>query len=849
MFRFLRNFELDQLSFWLGFLASTLLWWLIQRSRPALSRLRDRLREQAETGRMGALTVTEIRFKNDMLRRAQGLHLAAPLFALEELLIAPRVLAPPPPVEPGLAAPISDITEQVLPYLPDWTQLASIYEAPSFSLAEALSGGANLVLIGEPGSGKTVALAHLATEIARQSLEAGAFAGHVPFLLHVMDLELPAAEGVAPLETLVAALQPHVEKKTTARLPALTAAAFEQGRALLLLDGLDELHPERVEETVDFLEDLLDVYPRTRAVVVSGNTFDGLTRRLGFAPVALASWDYEQRAEFVQRWGTLWTRFVAQPVEADDQAIDPALINAWLISESPLLSPLELCLKTWAAYAGDALGADVSDALEAFVRRLTVTLPKSREAVQNLAVQMLQSRQPVVARAQAVRWVQDFDPAAFQTVDEAATEEETFASLDGSPENGDAHPSQPGSKEITAPRVLPGLLASGLLVRHPGERLTLIHGVITGYLAGQSLDGSQTPEILRQSDWVLKQVSLRFLDGGRPGAGLIEQLLSKDAGDPLRRNLFMTARWLGNPAGNPGWQAPVMRRLADTLQNDNLPVGLRARALAALVASGVPSVAVLFRQSFAAPDPHLRGLAALGSGALRDTQAVRELSNLLGDPAINVRRAACLALVSIGDKKALETVAAALLHGDEELRRAAAEALSNHPEEGHPTLEEGASIEDLLVRRAVVYGLLRVRKPWAHAALEKMQVEDSQWVVQNAASQALEVLDQPDPRIPRTMPPLTETPWLIEFASRQGIGVAPGKPARDLVLQAIQKGDEEHRLAGLEYMARFGDEDAVLPVYKAFFAERGDLQEAALNCLWHLAGSGIPLPHPEQFGL
>ncbi|NOH02407.1 MAG: hypothetical protein HND47_10880 [Chloroflexi bacterium] len=48
----------------------------------------------------GTNTVEE-NHRRATLRRAQGMHLAAPLFALDEIILEPLLLAPPPKVEPG----------------------------------------------------------------------------------------------------------------------------------------------------------------------------------------------------------------------------------------------------------------------------------------------------------------------------------------------------------------------------------------------------------------------------------------------------------------------------------------------------------------------------------------------------------------------------------------------------------------------------------------------------------------------------------------------------------------------------------------------------------------------------
>ena len=119
MIRFLRNFELDRLSFWLGFIAGILLLWLLRRMRPWVARLIQSLRERSQLTKLGTATVTEIRMRNDLLRYTQSLHLAAPLFSLDEITLTPRLLVPPALTEPGVPPPPLDITEKIFPHLPD----------------------------------------------------------------------------------------------------------------------------------------------------------------------------------------------------------------------------------------------------------------------------------------------------------------------------------------------------------------------------------------------------------------------------------------------------------------------------------------------------------------------------------------------------------------------------------------------------------------------------------------------------------------------------------------------------------------------------------------------------------
>jgi len=130
-----------------------------------------------------------------------------------------------------------------------------------------------------------------------------------------------------------------------------------------------------------------------------------------------------------------------------------------------------------------------------------------------------------------------------------------------------------------------------------------------------------------------------------------------------------------------------------------------------------------------------------------------------------------------------------------------------------------------------------------------MRTEDDQWVVQDAATQAIASLQKTEPRLPNKLPPLTETPWLIEYAGELGIGVVPGKPALDLLYKALKEGADWQQLSALHYLTYHGDETALVPIYEIYFSMTGEIREAALNTLWHLSAAGLALPPPIQYGL
>ena len=835
MFGFLRNFEFDRLSFWLGFIAGTLLWWLLGRLRPLAVRLLQSMRESSQLSKLGATAVTEIRLRNDVMRHAQGLHLAAPLFSLDEIAVTPQVLAPPVLTEPGVTPPPSDIVEHVLPYLPDAPELRSFYKAPSLTLLDALRGNAHLLLVGHPGSGKTVALAHLSAQIALGQHLPENLKNALPLLVHTADLQLLPADPESLLAPLLGAISHVCPSLTLARLENFLPAALSSGRAILILDGLDELPPPDVTDRVAYIGSLLQKYPAMRAVATaSPDFFDGLTR-LGFVPLTLASWDEAKRGELINRWSDLWIAHIG-PLTNGADAVDPVLLNAWLINDRTILSPLELTLKIWAIYSGDLPGPRVSDWIEAYLARLALDVPKGRPALEVLARQALLSEKPVFTQREAQGWLTEIEPPPPTPQEPPANPPEGAASWP--PPLESKKPEATEKEPIRDSRVLPALLERGLLVPHPDGKLTFIHSCMLSYLAGCGLiESSAADGMKKMSQWSTATLALGFFAAKCEDSAPSLRPYLDGSNDPLFRETFIAARWLRYAPENLSWRAHLMRQLARILQNENYPMGLRARALSALALSGTSGVETLFRQSLNSSDSGARLLASLGCGLLQDIKAVPDMKALVQDAHPTVRRAACLALVATGNQLAMETVADALLHGDDDLRRVAAEALANNIEEGQPALKEGATIDDLLVRHATTYGLRRVRQDWATLTLQQMQVSDEQWLVKDTATQLLDELDKPDPRLPKAFPDLTETPWLIAFAGERGIGISPGKPALDLLLLALKEGKEEQRLAALEYLARYGESNALPIVLDIYTANQGELRESAFNTLWHISAA------------
>jgi hypothetical protein len=843
MFQFL----IDPVSFFIGFVTASIFWLLVSRARPLLAEMRTNWKERQEEAKTRRSSSVEENFRRTTLRRAQGMHLASQLFALDEIIQEPRLIAPPLPVVPGSPPQFEDIISQTLPYLPAWPEIAAVYQPQTLTLPQALMGNANIVIIGQPGVGKTVSLAHLASLAANRSEKLGALKDFIPVLVHVADLKLSVSDPKNTLNPLIEAASEHAPIFDLGKLPDLIKNAFKNGKALLLVDGYDEIPPENQQSVSEYLRMVIQEYPQVRIVTTGApEHLDGLIA-LGFAPLTLCAWSARQNKTFIEHWGLLWSQTVGleAPVQGAADPVDSLLLNSWLGADHLNLSPLELTLKAWGAYAGDSLGPQVMDAIATHIRRIApANTPLA--ALETLAMQAMLSSQPVFDPREARGWVKSFDiPDEEEAVEESVTEPPAEES------SSDTKPKKRRKAEKVAtptPGLLGKMASSGLLNPHPNNKMRFVHIVFSGYLAGRALANFSAEEtLLNQSDWSGKYLTMHYFAAHGDADRLVQSLMEFSR-LPVHRALFAAARWLRDAPRNAPWRGRLFGLLAEVLQMEGTPLSLRGQAMAAFAVSGDPNAAVLFRQLAGTLSFELVQLCALGAGAMRDAKSIPALATAVQAPSLSVRSAACLALVAIGTNEAMDIVAQTLLTGDEEIRRAAGEALANDPNEGHAMLRDGITMEDVLLRRAVMYGLGRVEETWAIEILEKARVNDKEWIVRNAAAEVLDAKANVAQRAPNKLKVPSESPWLIEFAGKQGMGISPGVPATDILLLALKSDEAEYRLASLPYLKFTPNEGVLTQLYDAMYKDDTELREAAYQTLWELGTAGTKLPNPIQYG-
>jgi HEAT repeat protein len=315
------------------------------------------------------------------------------------------------------------------------------------------------------------------------------------------------------------------------------------------------------------------------------------------------------------------------------------------------------------------------------------------------------------------------------------------------------------------------------------------------------------------------------------------------APDLLLTDLFDVVRWLPEAPSDALWRGDLFKRLAAALLAPDQYPEVRARAMAALIASRDKNVIFILRQGLHAQDGDIRRLACIGMGALGSADGVGDLTPMLQDEEQNVRLAAALALGAIGTEKAMQPMIRGLFEADHDVRRAIAEALAAIPDEGHTLLREAIVAKEIEIRRAAVYGLGRVRAAWALVALYRTMLEDEQWYVRTAAEEAFLAAQAPDRAGPSLHPEADSLAWLIQWAADQGEGVPAGVNARQVLVRVLQEGQPVFKIMAAHTLARLGHVAALKPLYAALRDREPSVRGAAYEALAALqVRLGTPLP-------
>ena len=864
----------DPISFILGLLTATGLSLILWRVRRRLADIQETAETQIEGTRQFIGRSADKRYVQDLRRYLEHRHMAGTLFSLSDVLLEPRLIAAPGPLLPESDDMLIENIFDLVPIFHDLPESYAPYNVDSMALDDLGAGERHVAVLGIKGMGKSTALTTLAlmalgsvsfenlasmseqaiqeeeeglsddqrkqraqerARIQQQALEkvhdarekfreqigraadqtrlpALQITDLLPVLVHLSDLEFDVMaygkdETLDPAEPLIRAVQREVTSVTAQVVGSVIYPALESGRALVLLDGYDELSPDVRETYFFWLRQLLSTYSQNM-IVIAGPVegYESLTT-LGFTPSYLRAWRKEDYDLLAKRWGKAWT--TSQNVDLPDDTV-----MRQMSVDNQGRTILDVTLKIWTALAGDVQLTGRPGWYEALASR-QLSRDDFRAALPEVAVILLEAGQPL-------------ELAALQEPLETALAELASAS---------------NQKALKAEDVLAVLIKDGLLVGYGNSRYTFAHPFLTSYLASETLvraGSERATEVALDAAW---QDALAFAASQINMTPAFYRKLS-GALDLLYSSLFELVRWLPDAPLDAPWRGDLFKRLAAALIAPEQYPLVRARAMAAAIASrDRKSALFILRQAIRVPDGYIRRLACIGMGAQGDPDAIKDLVAMMADSNREVQLAAGLALGVIGNNEALDVMAQGLLQGVPELRRAIAETLAAIPGEGHQFLREGIRDADIEVRRASVYGLSRIKEPWALAALYRAMLEDEQWYVRTAAEDAFMAVRSPDREGPRAHPEADTLAWLINWAAGRGVGVPTGANARQVLVQMLQEGQPAQQTLAARTLGRLGHVAAIKPLYGALRDRSPEVRGAAYEALADLQiRLGEPMP-------
>jgi HEAT repeat protein len=243
----------------------------------------------------------------------------------------------------------------------------------------------------------------------------------------------------------------------------------------------------------------------------------------------------------------------------------------------------------------------------------------------------------------------------------------------------------------------------------------------------------------------------------------------------------------------------------------------------------MPGITYLFKQALQHPDADVRRAAVVGLTKTAGDSDLPAFEAALGDRDPGVCEAAVRGLAYLGTDAATRLLARLLVEGDETLSLVAAEALARCGAEGADLLHQSLELEDMMARRAGVFGLARIG---ARPLLEKAAREDDQWIVRSAAVAALEELEEQE-KTYGVAPPLEidQLPWLVSWAATQGEGVGLGEAARHMLRRALTEGDAQIRVLAARVLAQAGRPDDIESLRTALATTDRQVIDAVLEAL------------------
>ncbi len=794
MLNFLNFFQLERVSFFIGFAAATLFWWLFIKFRnwwpdiiSSLRKLRENLRRNQTSGVVIAL-------RKDVLKRSQTNHIGANLFSLQEIFVEPAFLIPPHLTVEVEKSLFQNEAAFLVPYTPDLPILSRNFSVPKITINKAVQKFDRIAINGLPGTGKSSALAFLASCMAEKNAACGNISGKIPFYFHVHDTGISSLSNQDLAGVIYKAISSYLPVSQLPKLSKFINFEMSSGNAVILLDGLDELSENDSRKFIQWLQYALTEYPQIQWVITTSPYYHDGLEKLNFVILPISAMSNADVILLREKWVSLWYQHIFRTDTENHNYLKKELLLNWAGATPPGYTPLEHTLYIWGALSGDLRGSDTLSIYESYFSRI---------------FQAGYSPDALAA-------------FAYPFIEEGST----------------ALPSKKIEGSLSEP-----LLDWGVISRR-NDYLAFNHIDLLAFLASMypkvKLTSERIELVVRNS---IESTYIGFLAARNAQPQWFVDNLKLDQA-PLYYNLTLVFPWLRHVPIKTPWRSDLFKLLIQIIQNPITPTGIKMRLLSAFAYANDPSLNVFCKQLLTQSDDNYKILALLLIGSVGiDNSLNNEIISSLPRSSPQIQKYAALALSVFEDDQSYHALATLLLNADEDVRKLVAECLSNMKLQGVDILKDAITLEDISVRRSAIFGLVHINALWAYELLGKLSIDDSQWVVRNVAHQAVEFLDTNSQSTPGIVPPIYEREWLIQFAANQNLGISPDANSTPILIKAMTSGSDIEKMNAMAALPLVFEGNPDLNLIRMVYDANKQVSEMSANMIWRIfqAGAEIPL--------
>jgi HEAT repeat protein len=807
----------DLFSFWFGFALATVFWLIILRISRLLPKMRKSMANNRERKSIEKSFTQEHEVLKYMQRKARSSHLASSVFSLDKILIEPKFLAPSLSTLTDEEKELIPSVYQVLPSMPETPEIFADLPCMSLALLPVLHNYQYLSISAPSGYGKTTALAYLTNAL----IEDGKDASPLPLFFDIRQLD-QTAESV--LATISAALAREMVGQSIETLYRIIKAAEAQKRVVFLLDGLDEFDQPAFELTIKWIKQVQNEFPYAKIVLTCSPYYNGSLESANFEIFTLAPWGQKERKQSLSLWKrALQDHFRTLPQDQKIEGIERLeRIGLWLSRNDRTLSTLEINLYHWLSFIG---ALEISKPISLYETYLNYRFPENSRAdvLPALAKMALENSKKVISEQQITNLLASMN--GIQEISTSGSTEDDQKTID--------EKSPLGSREL-----IDALLASQILNHLSEDTFSFGHLEICSYLQLNEFLAKPVDKLASIIISPLNQVSLCLSEPDYlPANSLIRLLNENDS--PLFRNLLLCSNWLKNATTISPMRGETLKRIAGLLQNPQIPAAIRFRAIASLTMAKDPSISALFNYLKNSPDDVTRQLCALGFGLLNDEKFVPTLKALADDASLAVQNMAVISLGRIWTQSSQDALVDVIFSGNETTRRIGCEILALHAPDGHQMLKEITETDNYLAKKAAIFGLLMIKEEWVKPILEKMSVDDTQWVVRDAAGFALDKFSSTYQFTPSPLKPILENPWTLAQAELYGIQLPASGFPNDLLEKILAQGEERDRIIALRYLLTQPNAKLNQWLFAQIKQPPSALTEEVVNALYLLGKRGV----------